>query len=124
MMTRKTPLLVLGSALATMVLSAAGAALAQSKTDDPEPWRQPAPPPPIPRATSSLDATKPTAAQQHQSRMLAGAIFAKPSAAQRAEDKVAAANAPAIPPTDPKKEWLAEPGIRLGGEGLQVSKPF
>lgn len=122
MMTRRTPLVMLGSALAAIAL--ASSARAQTQTDDPEPWRSPQGPAAKPRATSSLNATKPTAADQHQSRMLAGAIFAKPGAAQRAADKAAAANTPPIPPTDPKREWLAEPGVRLGGEGLQVSKPF
>lgn len=74
--------------------------------------------------TSSEDATKPSASEQRQARTLAVAVFAKPAAAQRAAEKVDAANAPAIAPAEPKPEWLAKDGLQFGGKGMKVTTPF
>ena len=127
-MTQTSIRLASSLALATALgLAMTGHALAQTTAGDaPEPWRNPAQgaPPARPHATSSLEATKPTATDQRQSRALAAAVFSRPAAAHRAAEKASAAAAPPIPPTDPKPEWLGEPGVRLGGEGVQVSKPF
>jgi hypothetical protein len=127
-MTQLTSRLVSRLALAAVLgLAASSQAFAQATpSDDPEPWRNPSQgaPPAKPHATSSLEATKPTAADQRQSRALAAAVFSRPAAAHRAADKASAANTPPIPPTDPKPEWLGEQGVHFGGEGVQVSKPF
>lgn len=120
--------LLLGVAVAGIVLAGAGAATSQASknSDDQEPWNRPSvAPPPRPHATSSLGATDPTPQDERQSRALAAAVFSRPAAAQRAADKASAANAAKLAPADPKPEWLADPpGVRFGGEGLQLSKPF
>lgn len=114
-------------AAAAIVVGAAAVARAQElprDADDVEPWR-PAAHDSLPRhATSSIDATKATAADQRETRTLATAIFAKPGAAQRAADKAAAALKPPIPPAEPKAEWLAEDSVRFGGKGLELTAPF
>ena len=109
-----------------ILLSAAASAHAQLPKDSiaGEPWRAPSYTPPTPHVTSSLDATKPPAPDQHQVRTLATAVFAKPAAAQRAADKAAAAAEPPIAPAPPKTEWLQEDGLHSGGEGLLLSAPF
>jgi hypothetical protein len=115
---------------AAVFLSAAGAHAQQDQwrgPDDIESSRAPEHAPLPPHATSSLDATKTTAAtltQQRETRNLATAVFAKPAAAQRAGDKAAAAYAPPIAPAAPKPEWLAADGIHAGGKGLELSTPF
>jgi hypothetical protein len=103
-------------------------ALAQptNNSDNQEPWRSPVQGAPTskPHVTSSLEATGPAPQDAHQSRALAAAIFSRPAAAQRAADKASAANAPRITPADPKPEWLTDQGVRFGGEGVEVSRPF
>ncbi|MBS0360452.1 MAG: hypothetical protein JSR98_03655 [Proteobacteria bacterium] len=128
-MTRTHHRLISGAvAAAAIAWLGAGQALAQptNNSDNREPWRNPAQgePTPKPKATSSLAATQAAAQDDHQSRALAAAIFARPSAAQKAANKVSAANASKITPADPKPEWVNEQGVRFGGEGLEVSKPF
>jgi hypothetical protein len=117
-------------AAAAIFLSGAAVAHAQDQqraADDVEPWHAPEHAPPAPHATSSLDATKTTAAtltQQRETRTLATAVFAKPAAAQRAADKAAAAYEPPIAPAAPKPEWLTEDGVHFGGKGLELTTPF
>jgi hypothetical protein len=116
-------------ALAVAVMAAAGPALAQSSPDarlerQVGPWT-PAPPTEKPHnATSSAEATEPTPAEQREARKLATAIFAAPAAGQRAADKAAPPSTANVPPAQPKPEWLAEDGVRPGGDGLQVKTPF
>jgi hypothetical protein len=119
----------LALALAGAVIAVAVPALAQPGPDarlerQVGPWT-PAPPADKPRnATSSAEATEPTAAEQREARKLATAIFAAPSAGQRAADKAAPPSAANVPPAQPKPEWLADDGVHHGGEGLQVKAPF
>jgi hypothetical protein len=119
----------LALALAVAVMAAAGPVLAQPSPDarlerQVGPWT-PAPPAEKPRtATSSAEATEPTASEQREARKLATAIFAAPAAGQRAADKAAPPSTANVPPAQPKPEWLAEDGVRPGGEGLQVKAPF
>jgi hypothetical protein len=91
-----------------------------------EPWRTPTDEPVANRAhvTSGEDATKLSPAEQRAAKALAVAVFAKPAAAHRAVEKVEAAAAPAVPPAEPKPEWLAKDGVGLGGKGVQVKTPF
>lgn len=116
--------------MATVILLGAGAiAHAQivKNNDDVEPWRTPSHDAPPPHATSSLDATKTTAAtltQQRETRTLATAVFATPAAAQRAADKAAAAYEPPIAPAAPKAEWLNEDSVHFGGRFLELTAPF
>ena len=119
----------LGVACAMAVLATAAPALAQpSDQRDPdhvEPWHSPAPPPAKPRnATSDTSAAEPTPTEQREARKLATAIFAAPSAGQRAADKAAPPNAANVPPAQPKPEWLADDKLGPGGEGVQVKAPF
>ena len=120
---------LLPAALSVLSLMGAGQALAQAtnQSDNPEPWRDPTQGGPAlkPHATSSLDATRPSPQDEHQSRALAAAVFSRPAAAQRAADKASAANAPKITPADPKPEWLGtEQGPHFGGQGVEVNRPF
>ena len=125
----RVPFRPLTLALTVVVMAAAvGPALAQvtdPRTDERvEPWRGPEPPPGKPRnATSSTSATEPTAAEQREARKLATAIFAAPSAGQRAADKAAPPAAAKVPPAQPKAEWLADEKLGPGGEGVQVKTP-
>jgi hypothetical protein len=119
---------------AAIFLSAAGAHAQQDQqkdqrrvSDDVESWHAPEHAPIPPHATSSLDATKTTAAtltQQRETRTLATAVFAKPAAALRAGDKAAAAYAPPIEPAAPKPEWVGEDGVHFGDKGLALTAPF
>jgi hypothetical protein len=122
--------LALAITVAAMVTAAP--ALAQQPTqptdarapDRIDPWRSPEAPAGKPRsATSDLSATDPTPAEQREARKLATAIFAAPSAGQRAADKAAPPSAAAVPPAQPKAEWL-EDKVGPGGDGLQVKTPF
>ena len=119
----------LGLALAVAVMAAAAPALAQPvdprNPDRAEPWHSPEPPAAKPRnATSDASATDPTPSEQREARKLATAIFAAPSAGQRAADKAAPPSAANVPPVPPKPEWLAEDKVGPGGEGVQVKTPF
>lgn len=111
---------VLSAALAALLF--AGSAAAQVV----EPWRSPTSETAPNRAhvTSSEGAAQPSAAEQREARALAVAVFGKRAAAQKAADKVAAANTPAIPPAEPKPEWLAKDGLQAGGKGMKVTTPF
>ena len=113
---------VLSALLAGAFLSGGSMAAAQVT----EPWRTPTDEPVANRAhvTSGEDATKPSPAEQRQAKALAVAVFAKPAAARKAAEKVEEANAPAIPPAEPKPEWVAKDGVGFGGKGMQVKTPF
>jgi hypothetical protein len=117
-------------AAAIFLSTAAGAHAQQDQwrgPDDTAPLHAPENAPLPPHATSSLDATKTTAAtltQQRETRNLATAVFAKPAAAQRAADTAAAAYAPPIAPAAPKPEWVGEDGVHFGGKGLELTTPF
>ncbi|THD70460.1 hypothetical protein [Phenylobacterium sp.] len=117
-------------AAAAIFLGGAVVAHAQDQrreSDDVEPWHAPAHAQPAPHATSSLDATKTTAAtltQQRETRTLATAVFATPAAGQRAADKAAEAYEPPIEPAAPKAEWLTEDGVHFRGKGLELTTPF
>jgi hypothetical protein len=118
----------LGAAFAVAVLASAGPALAQATnrdTEHVEPWRTPEAPAGKPKtATSDTSATAPTPSEQREARKLATAIFAAPSAGQRAADKAAPPSAADVPPAQPKPEWLTPDGVQPGGAGLQVKAPF
>jgi hypothetical protein len=122
-------------ALAAAVLAAASPALAQQHSAEPpgqptdpdhvEAWHNPPATPAKPRnATSDISATEPTASEQREARKLATAIFAAPSAGQRAADKAAPPAVANVPPGQPKAEWLADEKVGPGGQGLQVKAPF
>ena len=116
------------AAAGLLILAQAGPAPAQVDPQTAvraEPWHDPNGTTAKPKtATSSPSATEPNAAEQRETRKLAGAIFAKPGAAARAADKAAPPNTADIPPAQPKPEWLASDGLRPGGEGVQVKTPF
>lgn len=119
----------------SLILAAAAAiaapALAQTSPNRAEPWRGPSDQPGTravdnrARVTSDETATQPTAAEQHEARALAAAVFAKPAAGQRAADNVAPVAAPDLAEAQPKTEWVDKTtGIVPGGRGLKVTKPF
>jgi|SRR5579859_3285154 len=81
-------------------------------------------PPKPQQVTSDLDATAPTPAEQHETRALAAAIFAKPAAAARAADKATAASEPDLNVVQAKPEWAARDGVLIGGKGLAFKSPF
>jgi hypothetical protein len=107
------------------VVAAAFACAAGSAVAQEEPYRSKTPAPKAP-ATSTLEATAPTAAETREAQALTAAIFAKPAAAARAADKVAAENQPDLAPAavQPKPEWSAEEGLRPGGKGVEIKTPF
>ena len=119
--TKTLPCLCAGLA-AAFTLAAANAALAQAV----EPWRAPVPPPPAPAApaTSTPAATAPAASEQHDARELATAVFSQPAAAERAAEQADAKSQPDYTAVQPKPEWSANDGVRVGGKGVQIKTPF
>lgn len=112
-----------GLALVTGLAMRALPAVAQP-VDPFRPVTNQAPPKPK-NATSDLDATALSPAEQRETRALASAVFAKPAAAARAGDKAVAAAQPDLAPTvQPKPEWSTRDGVQLGGKGLQIKSPF
>jgi len=74
--------------------------------------------------TSGATTPKPVSIEeQRKEKALAVAVFAKPAAAKKATDKIEDANAPPIPPAEPKPEWT-DKGFEAGGKGVIVKKPF
>jgi len=83
---------------------------------------QPLPVPP--KVTSTEAAQTASAAEQRDARKLATAVFAEPAAAARAAEKVDAANQPDFNKVEPKPEWKATDGPRIGGKGMEIKTPF
>jgi hypothetical protein len=79
-----------------------------------------------PPVTSDLSATTPTLtpAERRETHTLAGAVFAKPAAKARAQEKVDAASQPDLSAVQPKPEWEAKSGLGAGGKGLEIKTPF
>jgi hypothetical protein len=78
-------------------------------------------------ATSDLSATAPVAtpAERRETHALTAAVFGKPAAAAKAEQKVDAATQPDLSAVQPKPEWTdAKSGVGAGGKGLEVRAPF
>jgi hypothetical protein len=78
-------------------------------------------------ATSDLSATTPvpTPAERRETHALTGAVFAKPAAKARAQEKVDAATQPDLSAVQPKPEWTdAKSGLGAGGKGLEIKTPF
>lgn len=74
--------------------------------------------------TSGATAPKPASIEeQRKEKALAVAVFGKPAAAKKAVEKIEDANAPPIPPAEPKPEWT-DKGFEAGGKGVIVKKPF
>jgi hypothetical protein len=119
------------AALGAAVFALAGAtpASAQSSQSVSDPSRPPRPDfLAKPRtATSDLSATTPVAtpAERRETHTLAGAVFGKPAAAAKAEEKVDAATQPDLSAIQPKPEWTeAKSGLGVGGKGLEIKAPF
>jgi hypothetical protein len=78
-------------------------------------------------ATSDLSATTPvqTPAERREAKALTTAIFARPSAAAKAAEKIDAANQPDLSAVQPKPEWTPEKsGLGVGGKGIKLTAPF
>jgi hypothetical protein len=80
-----------------------------------------------PLVTSDLSATTPVAtpAERRENHKLTAAVFGKPAAAAKAEEKVDAATQPDLSAVQPKPEWTeAKSGLGVGGKGLEIKTPF
>ena len=115
------------AAIVLLLLVVAAPAAAQPQE---EPWRPPIDPSSQvtanrDRTTSGPAATAPSPAEQREARVLAGAVFAKPAAAERAADKAAPVVEPDLGQVQPKPEWTSQSGgVGIGGKGVQVKTPF
>ncbi len=117
--------------LAAATLGAVSAAAAQPTESTAAPTQPPGFRTPLDEAhptrkpvTSGDSTPKPASVEeQRKEKALAVAVFDKPAAAKKAVEKIEDANAPAIPPAEPKPEWT-DKGFEPGGKGVIVKKPF
>jgi hypothetical protein len=80
---------------------------------------------PVAHATSSLEVTAATPAEQRETRLLATAVFTTPAAAAHAAEKAAAAIQPDLTPAvHLKPEWSAGKRPLVGGRGMKLTAPF
>jgi hypothetical protein len=116
---------VTGLAMAAALAAGAGSVFAQV-----EPGHGPAEVPPLapapkPHATSSIEATAATPAEQRETRTLAAAVFARPAAAAKAAEKATEATQPDLAAqVQPKDDWTPTKPPLVGGRGLELKAPF